>query len=338
MLGDEIYVYTPKSTVIQLPIGSTPIDFAYRIHTDVGHQCRGALVDGHWVSLKRPLRTGERVEILTVDGVGPSFDWLNPDLKYTMSPLARGKIRRWFRRRPEEERIGLGRRQLRRVIDRFALQIDDLSALARRFTHQDPELLFRDIGGCDLHMERVVPVLLEVYGTGQLPSVCTADASGIQVVGVGSMGREFAACCRPQPNDDIVGHILASQHTVQVHRSDCPVFLQKLAEDRNQYIAVRWGRVCETYLACMEVYAHDRPFFLRDVWNIISEQGLNVADVDVQVNRAVDARVTVCVDIENWLQFNCVLARLEDLPGTIHVRRKALPDTASESLAEGETA
>jgi GTP pyrophosphokinase len=335
VLGDDIYVYTPQSKVIQLPVGSTPIDFAYRIHTDIGHQCRGALVDGRWTSLQRPLRTGERVEILAVDGLGPSFEWLNPDLGYTQSPLAKGKIRRWFRRRPDREKVALGCEQLRRVVDRLALEIADFTALAKRFTYPDEEALFRDIGGCDVPIELIVPELLEIYGADQLPPICVEGTSNIPVVGAGSLDKMLAVCCQPQPGDDIVGHIPASDHTVRVHRSDCSTFLRKLAEDRHRFVEVKWGRACETFLACMVILAHDRPFFLRDVWEIISDNGLNVANVDVKVNRARDASISVCIDVENWLQFNCVLSRIEDLAGTIWVRRKALAGrAASESGGE----
>lgn len=321
VLGDDIYVYTPKSRVVQLPVGSTPIDFAYRIHTDVGHQCRGALVDGHWAELQRPLRTGERVEILTVEGAGPSFEWLNPDLGYTQSPLAKSKIRRWFRRRPDAFKITLGREHLQRAVDRLALEVEDLSALAKRFTYQDEEALLRDIGGCDIPLERVLPVLLEVYGPSQLP-VCSGEEPSIPVTGVGSLSRALATCCRPQTGDDIVGYILPYDHTVQVHRSDCPTFLADMVQDKSRFVVVKWGRACETFPACMDICAHDRPFYLRDVWNIISDLGLNVANVDVRVNRAKDAHITICLDVENWLQFNSVLSRIEDLPGTISVRRR----------------
>jgi RelA/SpoT family (p)ppGpp synthetase len=322
ILGDEIYVYTPKNKVIQLPVGSTPVDFAYRIHTDVGHNCRGALVDGHWVSLSRPLRTGERVEILTVEGAGPSFEWLNPDLGYTNSPLAKSKIRRWFRRRPEREQVALGHRELRRIVDRLSLAVDDFTALAKRMGYARERELCADIGGCDLPLERVLPELLQVYGEPQLPSVCSNGTSDIPVIGVGSLEKHFAPCCQPEPDDDIVGYILAPGHVVEVHRSNCPVFLCKMVEDKTRFVEVKWGQACETYLACMEIYAHDRPFLLRDVWDVISEEGINVADVDVQVNRGRDAAITICMDIQNWLQFNSVLTRIEDLPGTIRVRRE----------------
>ena len=325
VLGDDIYVYTPRNKVIQLPVGSTPIDFAYRIHTDVGHQCRGALVDDRWVSLKRSLRTGERVEILTMEGEGPSFDWLNPVLGYTQSPLAKSKIRRWFRRRPDEERVALGKAQLYRVIDRLALEVDDWMPLARRFTYPDETSLFRDVGGCDLPLERVVPLLIEVYGAEQLPSYPENHEMSIPIVGAGSLQKSMALCCRPQPGDDIVGFMIPPHDIVEVHRSDCPQFLQKLTTDRSRMIEVRWGRVGETFLACMEITSHDRPFFLRDVWNVISDRGLNVANVDILVQRAQMGRISVCVDVESWLQLNAVMAQIEDLPGAMRVRRIPVP-------------
>jgi guanosine-3',5'-bis(diphosphate) 3'-pyrophosphohydrolase len=322
ILGDDIYVYTPKNKVIQLPVGSTPVDFAYRIHTDIGHRCRGALVDGHWVPLNRPLRTGEQVEILTARHVGPRFEWLNPDLGYTISPLAKGKIRRWFRRRPEAERVALGERELRRIVDRLALDVRGFSELAKRWGYPSEMALFRDIGGCDLAVERVWPDVLAVYAEPQLPQGEPCDTANGSSVSVGSLESHFAACCKPKSGDDIVGYILAPAHVVEVHRSNCPVFLNKIVDDKTRFVEVKWGPAGATYLACLEIYAHDRPFLLRDVWEIISEERINVADVDIEVNRSQDATIATWIDVENWLQFNRVLSRIEDLPGVIYVRRK----------------
>jgi GTP pyrophosphokinase len=322
VLGDELYVYTPRNKVIQLPVGSTPIDFAFRIHTDVGYGCRGALVDGHWVSLNRPLRTGEQVEILTVDGVGPRFDWLDPDLRYTQSPLAKGKIRRWFRRRPDEEKVALGSRELHRIVDRLSMDVKSFSALVKRLGYVDERELFREVGGCDLSIERVLEELIHTYGEPHPFTACeSSEVPSIPVVGVGSMEKSFALCCRPQSGEDIVGYILLPEHVAEVHRSDCPVFMDKLVQDRTRFVEVKWGQVCETYQACVAIYAHDRPFLLRDIWNIISDEGINVADVDVRVNRATDATITICIDIEDWTQLNRVLTRIEDVPGTVRVRR-----------------
>jgi GTP pyrophosphokinase len=229
--------------------------------------------------------------------------------------------------------VSLGREQLHKVVDRFALDVEEFSALAKRLGYQNEQELFRDVGGCDLPMERVLPELLRAYGEPQFPQICVNGASSIPVTGVGSLNKSFASCCLPQSGDDIVGYILASDHTVEVHRSDCSVFLDKMTGDRTRFVGAKWGQVCETYLACMGIHAHDRPFLLRDLWNIISEVGLNVADVDVQVNRAKDATITVCIDVENWIQFNSVLVRIEDLPGTISVRRKVSPDGSSSDPA-----
>jgi (p)ppGpp synthase/HD superfamily hydrolase len=233
--------------------------------------------------------------------------------------------------------MALGREQLRRIVDRFSLDVQDFSAVAKRMGYAGEQELVRDIGGCDLPMERVLPELLDVYGTSQLPAVLSDGMSSLPIVGVGSLDSCFASCCMPQTGDAIVGYILAPQHIVEVHRSDCSVLLGKLVEDRARLVEVRWGRVSETFLACMRIYAHDRPFFLRDVWNIIWEEGINVADVDVQVKRAQDATITICIDVEDWLQFHRVLTRVGDLPGTISVTRLAVPDGALNEIREKET-
>jgi GTP pyrophosphokinase len=333
-LGDEIYVYTPKNKVIKLPLGATPVDFAYQIHTDVGHRCRGALVDGHWAPLNCSLHTGERVEILTVDDAGPRFDWLIPELQYTRSPLAKGKIRRWFRRRSDDEKLRLGRQQLYRIIERLSLEVDDLTDLIKRTAHQSEEELFRDIGGCDLAIERILPELLRLYGESQFSLASESGAPSVPVTGTGGLGTSFALCCHPLPGDDIVGYILPSQRTVEVHRSDCTTFLDKVIEDRTPFVEVKWGQARETHLACMEIYSLDRPFLLRDVWTIISEEDINVSDVDVQVHKAQDVTTIICIDVEDWLQFNRILVRIEDLPGMIRVRRTTSTSVQHEHRLE----
>jgi GTP pyrophosphokinase len=326
ILGDDLYVYTPKNKVIQLPVGSTPVDFAFHIHTDVGYRCRGALIDGRWVALNRPLRTGEQVEILLGDRPGPRLEWLDPDLGYTSSPVAKSKIRRWFRRRPHAERLALGRQQLCRIVDRLGLDVHEFSVLGKRLGYQSENELFADIGGCDLTTERVLSEMLLAYGEPKLPPIRSNEESDIPVIGVGSLDKHLASCCRPQPGDDIVGYITQERRAVEVHRSGCPTFLNQVIEDKARLIEVKWGAASTTYLACVEIHALDRPFFLRDVWNVVSEKGINVSDVRVQVNRAQDATIIICMDIESWVQFNGVLARIEDLSGAITVRRVSSPE------------
>jgi RelA/SpoT family (p)ppGpp synthetase len=325
ILGDDLYVYTPKNRVIQLPVGATPVDFAFHIHTDVGYRCRGALVDGRWVALNRPLRTGEQVEILLGDRLGPQPEWLDPDLGYTNSPVAKSKIRRWFRRRPHAERLALGRQQLCRIVDRLALDVQDFSTLAKRCGYQSEDEFLAGIGGCDLAMERVLAEMLLAYGEPSLPPIHSSGASDTTVIGVGSLDKHLASCCHPQPGDDIVGYITQGQLAVEVHCSGCPTLLNQVIEDKTRLVEVKWGTASTTYLACVEIHSLDRPFFLRDVWNVISEKGINVSDVRVQVNRAQDATIVICVDIESWVQFNGLLARIQDLPGAISVKRVPPP-------------
>jgi GTP pyrophosphokinase len=273
------------------------------------------------------LRTGERVEILMSGQTEPCFDWLNPDLGYTKSPTAREKIRRWFRRHPREIKVELGHKQLRRVTDRLSLDVRNWRPLAKRWGCNSKRDLFLLVGECQVAIEDLVPDLLDVYGKSQLPSIGHSKGQE-SIVGVGSLGTRIASCCQPQPDDDIVGYIDPADHLAEVHRSKCRTFLAKIVQDRTRFIAVRWGKVSETHLACMEIVAHDRPFFLRDVWNILYNQGINVAQVDVKVNRAKDAKIKVCIDIESWMQFHSVLTQIEDLPGTIQVKRlKEPPDT-----------
>jgi (p)ppGpp synthase/HD superfamily hydrolase len=203
----------------------------------------------------------------------------------------------------------------------MALQVDDLYALAKRFGYAGEHDLYASIGGCDLAIERVLRELLATYEGTQLPTIRNNGRADLPVTGAGSLNRSLALCCQPQPGEDIVGYIIDSGDTVEVHQSDCRTLLDKLEDDQRRLVVVKWGRAYETHSACMSIYAHDRPFLLRDVWNIVFDEGINVSDVDVQVNRAQDATIQICIDVEDWLQFHRVLARIDDLPGTIHVRR-----------------
>ncbi|MBN1933853.1 MAG: bifunctional (p)ppGpp synthetase/guanosine-3',5'-bis(diphosphate) 3'-pyrophosphohydrolase [Anaerolineae bacterium] len=327
-LQAEIYVYTPQNEMIKLPVGSTPIDFAYRVHTEVGHQCRGALVDGHWTPLNRPLRTGEHVQILTSQEAKPNFDWLNPDLGYTQSPTAKEKIRRWFRRHPQGVQIALGRQQLRRITDRLSMSVDDWTALARRWGCKTERELFLLVGSCQVPIEGLLPDLLDIYGKSQLPPISSGQIEET-IIGTGSLAKEIATCCQPHPGDDIVGYISPAQHAVLVHRSDCPTFLLQFERDRSKLIKIHWGKSSATRLACIEIHAHDRPFFLRDVLDILYDEEINIADVDVQVHRSQDAIISIGIDISNWIQFHRVLVRIEDLPGAIRIRRVEVESSRS---------
>jgi GTP pyrophosphokinase len=216
---------------------------------------------------------------------------------------------------------------LGRIVDRLALDVHDFSLLAKRLSYQEENELFAAIGGCDLALERVLPEMLLAYGEPKLPSVRNNGVSDVPIIGVGSLDKHLASCCHPQPGDDIVGYVTTEQHAVEVHRSSCPTFLSKVVQDKTRLIEVKWGTASTAYLACAEIHALDRPFFLRDVWNVISEKGVNVSDVRVEVNRAQDATIITCMDIESWVQFNGVLVRIEDLPGAITVRRVLSPET-----------
>jgi GTP pyrophosphokinase len=154
------------------------------------------------------------------------------------------------------------------------------------------------------------------------------------VIGLGSLQEQFAACCEPQPGDDIVGYILQTQHDVEIHRSDCTTLLAKIDQDRTRRVTVKWGPACETYQATLIIDSLDRPFLLRDVWNIISDENINVSDVQVDVRRAQDATISIAIDVTDWRQFHRILVRIEDLPGTISVRRQSPPSPEQDTPAK----
>jgi GTP pyrophosphokinase len=219
-------------------------------------------------------------------------------------------------------------------LERLAIELDDLTPLAKRLGYTSPEELYDSVGSCDLSLERVLDELLLDKDLLPDPKTCDIEPEGLSVIGLGSLHAQFAACCKPKPGEDILGYILNTQRDVEIHRSHCPMLLAKLDRDRTRMMSVKWGLACETYPATMAIHSLDRPFLLRDVWNIISHENINVSDVQVQVNRAQDATIRISIDVADWRQFHRILVRIEDLPGVIWVRRQlALEQGPGDSQA-----
>jgi RelA/SpoT family (p)ppGpp synthetase len=333
VLEDRVYVFTPKGQVRDLPTDSTPIDFAYYIHTEVGHRCRGARVNGRLVPLDYKLKNGDQVEIIAAKRGGPSRDWLNPHLGYTKSARSRQKIRRWFRHQDREENIVFGREQLRRELKRLNLA-DDVTyqEIAELFEFADLDDFFAAIGFGDLNSQRVAARVLqvlrheEVFAEEEAETVAVTP-EGIRVKGVGDLYTHLAQCCEPSPQDPdpIVGYVTRGRG-VTIHKWDCPNILVRTNKgEMERLIEVDWGTTEKRiYPVVIKVRAWDRDGLLRDIATVVAEEGVNMRKVNsVSVQKTNLATLTATLEITTFSQLISILAKIERLPNVIEVTRQA---------------
>jgi GTP diphosphokinase / guanosine-3',5'-bis(diphosphate) 3'-diphosphatase len=322
---DRVYVFTPRGDIIDLPVGSTPIDFAYHVHTDIGHRCRGAKINGKLVSLDYILKTGDKVEILTAKRGGPSRDWLNPNLGLVKTQRTRSKIRQWFKRQAREQNIGQGKVLLERELHRLGLDETNLEQLARQHDYKAVEDLYIAIGCGDIPLGRVVNQLMldekddEGYLFTTRPKVEPGGQSHdtVSVVGLKGLLTTMARCCNPAPGDDIIGYITRGRGAT-IHRLDCPNMLR--IRERERLVRVSWGEPKKTYPVSVQIKAYDRDGLLRDVSTLIAEEGINLGQVRAVVNQNI-AAFDLILEVREVDQLTRVLTRLEALPNVLQAHR-----------------
>lgn len=320
---DRVYVFTPNGDIIDLPAGSTPIDFAYHIHTDVGHRCRGARVNGKLVPLSHELKTGEQVEILTAKRGGPSRDWLNANLGLVKTQRAKSKMRAWFRKQNREQNISHGRSMLEKELQRIGVkEKTNLENLARKMGYRSPENLSLAIGHGDLSVNSVVSELAEenvpeeeLLPTG-VSTAADADTS-IRVVGLKGLLTTVARCCNPTPGDEIIGYITRGRGA-SIHRSDCPNILR--AKDRERLVQVTWGSHVRTYPVPIRIHAFDRSGLIGDITRLLSNDNINMVNAAVKVDKGI-AEINLIIEVTNLKQLSRLLARIENIPNILEARR-----------------
>jgi GTP pyrophosphokinase len=327
VFSDRVYAFTPRGDIIDLPTGSTPIDFAYHVHTDVGHRCRGAKVNGKLVSLDRVLKTGDQVEILTAKRGGPSRDWLNANLGLVASQRARSKVRVWFRRQDREQNIASGKAQLERELRRLSVGELKFDALAKDFSLRNAEELYLAIGQGDMSVGRVLNHLslteqeekdiIEVTDPRRAEAFTVSDDS-VSVLGLKGLLTNFARCCKPVPGDEIVGYITRGRGAT-IHRKDCPNVLR--VKDRERLVQVSWGAPRSTYPVAVRITAYDRDGLMRDVSTVIAEEGISMSQVKVDVDHQNEATFDLIMNVDDIGQLSRVLTRVESLPNVMEARR-----------------
>ena len=320
---NQVYVYTPKGDLKELPAGATPLDFAFRIHTDIGHRCIGAKVNGKLVALTYTLQNGDTVEIMTSKAVrGPSLDWLNPNLGYLNSNSARTKVRQWFNRQERRANIERGkdifRRQLRRL--NLAMTDEELSTILG-FSSTDEFMVA--LGGGEITVEQVVD---RIANQGIPPDSdfekiysvpVSSPASGIEVLGVGDLLTQMANCCTPILGDSIVGYITRTRG-VTVHRQNCPNIIAERETER--LIPVGWSKAHELHPVRVRLEAQDRVGLLRDITSLVSEEGVNIASCVSEEEKDVSI-ISLTVYVDGISQLNRLFSKMESVRGVIGVSR-----------------
>ena len=320
---DRVYVFTPRGDIIDLAAGSTPIDFAYHVHTDIGHRCRGARVNGKLVPLYQELKTGDQVEILTAKRGGPSRDWLNPNLGLVKTQRARSKIKAWFKKQEDEQNLAQGRAALERELQRLGITSINFEKMARELGFKIPEEMFIALGNGDLSVNKVIKQLSEIEETADILEVTVptqekrSSTDAVEVVGLKGLLWTLARCCNPMPGDQIVGYITRGRGAT-IHRQDCPNILRR--KDTERLLQVGWGKVEQTYAVTITVKAYDRQGLMGDISTLLQAENVNIADVSVNFNRTV-ADIKLVVEIRDLAQLSRILTRIENLPNVLEAQR-----------------
>lgn len=332
---DRVYVFTPNGDIVDLPQGATPLDFAYYIHSEVGHRCRGAKINGAIVPLTYTLKTGDRVEILTTKQANPSRDWLNPHLGYLKTSRAKAKVHHWFKLLDFEHNLTEGKEILEREIKRLELAKIDLDKIAKELNFKTEDEMLAALGCGDLKLSQILNLAQEQIKPAQpednfqpniVPSRAASHTSkntGIFIQGVGNLLTHSAGCCKPVPGDPIIGWITQGRG-VAIHRQDCPNILQINSLHKEKLIEVTWGdQQNQIYPVNIYVYAYDRPGLIRDISTIFANEKMNLIAMSTRIDKTQhEAHINLTVETSGLASLSKVLDKIKQLPNIIEAKRQ----------------
>ena len=331
LFEDRVYALSPRGEVIDLPRGATPLDYAYHLHTDLGHRCRGAKVNGRMVPLNQPLQNGDQVEIITGKQLHPSRDWLVPSLGYLVSPRHRSKVRAWFRKLDEEQNRAQGKQILERELQRLAIHSVTLPELISEFNLQNADQLYLAIGEGDINIAQITGAIQRRAQPQELPSPVPRrpapvpkDARGVTIEGVGDLLSHFARCCGPVPPEPIAGYITLGRG-VSIHRVDCGNFKRLESSQPARVIAVDWGGAQDqSFPIDVNVRAFDRRGLLRDITAVLADMKINIQGMNTLTHQADGiADMNLKITVSDLEELSRVLARIQGLPNVLSARRHA---------------
>ena len=322
VFSDQVFVYTPKGDVKDLPKGSTPLDFAFRIHTDLGNRCIGSKVNGKLVPLNTELHNGDIIEILASKAPrAPSRDWLNQNLGYIKTTHARAKIKQWFTKQERTENVERGREMLDKFMRHLGIKFTERDNIAKLFSYDTIDEFYAALGYGGITTQQIAaklapeqPEVVKPTGT----SAAKPSTSSIRVLGAGDMLTSLAQCCNPVPGDEIIGFVTRTRG-VSIHRKDCVNIINE--DEKERLIEVDWGQAGLTYPVSVVVDAWNRVGLARDITVVLAAEKVNIANMNVSEKPDQQAVISITIDIENLGQLSRVLSRIEGVRGVINVAR-----------------
>ncbi len=336
LFTDRVFVLTPEGKVIDLPRGATPLDFAYIVHTEIGHRCRGAKVQGRIVQLTYELKNGEQVEILTSNTPMPARDWMNPNLGYLKTKRARAKVKSWFRQQDYEQNRHDGKACYERALSRLSMHKVSLQSLQQHYKFESSDDLFAAIGRGDITSGQLENTLNNLFsadnGKNPIPLYPVKHASakkqqhrgnGIRIRGVANLLTSIANCCKPVPGDQITGFITQGQG-VTVHRADCTNIINLEEEKRDRLIEAGWGDVPDQlYTVAIQVEAFDRQGLLSDVSKVLGDEKVDVTGINTLSDKDKQtAGMTITLEISNLEQLGRLMDKINQLQNVVSVSRR----------------
>ena len=331
MFEDRVYAISPKGDVVELAANATPLDFAYHVHTQVGHRCRGAKINGRIVPLTYQIKNGDQVEIITGSQPQPSRDWLSPKLGYLAGTRSRAKVRNWFRHQDRDQHLRQGRDILDRELARLGGKDVSAAQISKQLKQRDADTLCVALGAGDLTAASIATALQHVRGR-ELPQPArqrrtrrraTSKPEGIAVSGIGDLLCNFARCCRPVPPEHISGYITQGRG-VSIHRQDCGNFLSLVQRYPERRIEVDWGNSdTATYAVDLSVRAFDRGGLLRDITMVLADEGANILDLQSHADKeSMQTIMRLSIEIRDLPTLSTTISRLEQLPNVVSVTRQ----------------
>ncbi|MDO9423138.1 MAG: bifunctional (p)ppGpp synthetase/guanosine-3',5'-bis(diphosphate) 3'-pyrophosphohydrolase [Methylobacter sp.] len=323
LFNDRVYVLTPAGKLIDLVKGSTPLDFAYAIHTEIGHRCRGAKINGRIVPLTYTLKSGEQVKILTAKDGGPNHNWIDPNLGYLKTSAAIGKVKSWFKNQQQAQNMATGKTILDKESQRLGLKVLNLTELAKHFHQPDTDRLLEAIGRSDINRRQLTAFfkIPELEAPAPIQRKKPEAKSVISVDGIDNVLTSFAHCCSPVQGNDIIGYI-SHKKGITIHRKDCENILHLDPEKQVQLISVNWGAKKASYAVPIVIHAFNSHNLLNDVTQILAQAKIHISNAALDTHPDFSARLNLTIQIENTDQLSQVLNKINQLPNIVDVKRK----------------
>jgi GTP pyrophosphokinase len=328
-LEDRVYVFTPDGDVLDLPQGVTPLDFAYHVHSDIGHRCRGAKVNGHIVPLTYALQTGDKVEVLTGKEIKPSRDWINPHLNYLKTSRAKAKVLHWFKMQDYDRNKQEGQELLDKELKTLGIKAERLHDVALAFNFKRLDDLLAALGRGDIKLGQVLSRLTPTEQVAEEPRFIkpqtkpSMSGSDLRIEGVGNLLTHMARCCQPVPGDQVIGYITLGRG-VSIHRQDCPNIIHASERQRQRFLQVNWGSAPrDHYVVDILIKAFDRPGLLRDITSLLSNEHAHVYALQTQTNKQENMMyLTLTVEIDGLTALSRLLSKLGQIPNILEARRQ----------------